>query len=132
MEQKHILFRFFSEKDYLEQFLNGSIYMNSMHYFWDEYSLADATSRKRKIIAKNPCLNPDNIRVPLNSKAPHGQMDMMEGTIATADSFKMGFDNEFAIKVSFFYAKSRTYSIIVESFIIHRTFRRKEGDNYGH
>lgn len=87
MEQKHVLFRFFPEKDYLEQFLKGSIYMNSMHYFWDEYNLADAARRKREIIAKNPCLNPDKIRVPIGSEAPRGQMDMMEGTIATSAAF---------------------------------------------
>lgn len=63
LEQKHVLFRFFSEKDYLEQFLNGSIYMKSMHYFWAEYSIEDAMSRKSKFIAENPCLNPGNIRL---------------------------------------------------------------------
>lgn len=67
-----------------------------MHYFWDEYKFEDAERHKREIIKKNPCLNPDNICVPLKSTAPQGQMDMLEGTIGTADSFGFGFDREIA------------------------------------
>ena len=95
MNSKHVLLRFFSEKEYLEQFLTGSLYMNSMHYFWDEYKLEDAQKRKMEIIKKNPCLNPDNVCVPLESTAPKGQMDILEGTIGTADSFRFGFEREF-------------------------------------
>lgn len=91
-----MLLRFFSEKEYLDQFLQGSLYMNSMHYFWDEYNMEDAKRRKREIIKKQPCLNPDKVRVPLESTAPRGQMDILEGTVGTADSFDFGFDQDIA------------------------------------
>lgn len=73
MENKHVLLRFFSEKEYLDQFLQGSIYMNSMSYFWNEYDIEDAKRRKREIIERQPCLNPDNIRIPLESTAPRAR-----------------------------------------------------------
>lgn len=53
MDRKHVLLRFFSKKEYLEEFLSGSLYMNSMHYFWDEYKLEDAKRRKEEIIKMN-------------------------------------------------------------------------------
>lgn len=96
METKHVLMRFFSEKSYLEQFLQGSIYMNSMGYFWNENAMEAAMRKKREILKKNPCLNPDKIYIPLENKAPAGQMDMLEGTIATVDRFDAGFDEKFA------------------------------------
>ena len=96
MDRKHVLLRFFSEKEYLDQFLQGSLYMNSMHYFLDEYKLEDAKRRKQEIIKKNPCLNPDKVCVSLENTAPKGQMDILEGTIGTAGSFSLGGEQEFA------------------------------------
>lgn len=48
METKHVLLRFFSEKSYLEQFIQGFIYMNILGYFWDENGMVAAMKQKKE------------------------------------------------------------------------------------
>lgn len=35
----YILLKFMSEKNYLKDFLDGHLYMNSLYYFWNQYIL---------------------------------------------------------------------------------------------
>ena len=37
MRKNHILVKFFSQKEYASDFLHGKFYMNSLHYFWNEF-----------------------------------------------------------------------------------------------
>ncbi|MBE6004405.1 MAG: hypothetical protein E7232_10050 [Lachnospiraceae bacterium] len=76
----HILLKF---TDYVEDFLRGSLYMNTLHYFWYEY-------RNQKI---NDYLlsHPGEDRVPITALQSHvPQEDMFEGSIGIGNTV----DNE--------------------------------------
>ena len=91
----YILMKFISKKEFLDDFLKGSLYMNSLYYFWNEYPLEVAKRKKKEILVSNPEINPDELLIPLENSAPAGQMDLFEGTISTADGDKMGFEKNF-------------------------------------
>ena len=48
MYQNSILLKYISKKEYVDDFMAGNLYMNSLYYFWNEYAIES----KRKI---NPC-----------------------------------------------------------------------------
>lgn len=65
MEENYILLKFISSADksnkkkYLKDFLNGSLYMNTLNYFWNEYYLELA--KKRRYAEANGIPFPDKI-----------------------------------------------------------------------
>ena len=54
MNEDYILLKFISSADkcnrkkYLKDFLNGSLYMNTLNYFWNEYYRDSQKKSKRK------------------------------------------------------------------------------------
>lgn len=93
--QSNILLKFISQEKYMEDFLNGDLYMNSLYYFWNEYPQIKAAQTKAEYLRMHPESDPDSVCVKLDS-APNGQMDLFEGTVWTGDAALMGFDNDFA------------------------------------
>lgn len=67
---QHILLKFVAAKEYAEDLLNGKLYMNSLHYFWNEFQI--------------------------NGSDVQGQKDMFEGVYCHVDSVKFGFPKDFA------------------------------------
>lgn len=64
----HILLKFISKENYLKEFLAGSLFMNTLYYFWNEFMLEAVKKGKR---------------VPLSELAKnekYGQLDLFEGT----------------------------------------------------
>lgn len=82
----HVLLKFFSQKNYRDDFCNGIIYMNTLYYFWDEYPRLQALKRseesRARAIAKGE--NPDNIFTSLCSLSD-SQRDLFEGTVTPYD-----------------------------------------------
>lgn len=89
----HVLLKFISQKPFVEDFLNGSLYMNSLYYFWNEYPLREAAMNRNKIIKEHPDIDPDTVTVPIDYKLSPAQADMFEGTIGfdTSQFFKGDF-----------------------------------------
>ena len=81
MLQDSILVKFISKKKYVDDFLSGKLYMNSLYYFWNEYPLEKAKQEKERII-KETGANPDDVLVPIKYDLNNQQADMFEGTIA--------------------------------------------------
>ncbi len=81
----HVLLKFISQKSFVDDFLNGSLYMNSLYYFWNEYPIKEAAIKRAELISLNPEVDLDNISFPIDYKISPAQADMFEGTV--------GFDN---------------------------------------
>ena len=73
MYPTHILLKFISQEKYLNDFLSGSLYMNSLYYFWNEFVLEDVKKGKRIPLAE------------LAKNEVYGQADLFEGTIETSE-----------------------------------------------
>ncbi|WP_155832010.1 hypothetical protein [Butyrivibrio sp. WCD2001] len=82
----HLLLKFISKESYVNDFLNGSLYMNSLHYFWNEYPLLQGISRKESITTENIETNTNNIAGTTDYKMSPAQADMLEGTAGFAIS----------------------------------------------
>ncbi len=89
----HILLKFISQKSFVDDFLNGSLYMNSLYYFWNEYPLKETAMKRDKYINSHPDVNPDNVTNSIECKLSPAQADMFEGTI--------GFDTSKILKMDF-------------------------------
>lgn len=86
MLMEHMLFKFISKKQYLKDFLDGKLYMNSLYYFWNEYAIDAAQERRDKEIKENHCLDANNYTVPIEGGPGPGQIDLFEGTVKTVAS----------------------------------------------
>lgn len=73
--QNHVLLKFMSRKDYVNDFLSGHLYMNCLDYFWNEYK-------------------PENVDEKKEAPVP-GQKDLFEGVYCTCDVDTFGFEKEF-------------------------------------
>lgn len=68
----HVLIKYISQKKFMDDFMAGSLYMNSLYYFWNEFMLEDAKKGKQ---------------IPLSELAKnkkYGQIDLFEGSVSTA------------------------------------------------
>ena len=102
----HILLKFISRANWAESFLDGELYMNTLHFFWNEYKLQQAEEIKREYIRKHPFINPDKVVVKMDKSLPDDEIrrdipgtvileadnklareqeDILEGTIATTE-----------------------------------------------
>ena len=68
MYPTHILLKFISQEKFLNDFLSGSLYMNSLYYFWNEFVLESVKKGKRIPLAE------------LAKNEVYGQADLFEGT----------------------------------------------------
>ena len=73
MYPTHILLKFISQEKFLNDFLSGSLYMNSLYYFWNEFVLESVKKGKRIPLAE------------LAKNEVYGQADLFEGTIETSE-----------------------------------------------
>lgn len=96
MSCDYILLKFISCEQYVKDFLDGSLYMNSLYYFWNEYPLEMAMKKKEKVLIDHPEYNPEDVLIPMEGDAPLGQMDLLEGTISTVNGASMNFENSFS------------------------------------
>ena len=91
MNEDYILLKFISSADkcnrkkYLKDFLNGSLYMNTLNYFWNEY-YRDSQNKKQE--------EGGNVIDTSNWILPEGQKDVFEGVIGTIKGNKFSNDNE--------------------------------------
>lgn len=91
MNEDYILLKFISSADkcnrkkYLKDFLNGSLYMNTLNYFWNEY-YRDSQNKKQE--------EGGNVIDTSNWILPEGQKDVFEGVIGTIKGNKFSNDND--------------------------------------
>ncbi len=69
--EQHVLLKFVANETFAKNFLDGMLYMNSLNYFWDEYTVA-------------------------SEKKVKGQMDLFEGVYCNVNPLKFGFSKEFS------------------------------------
>lgn len=100
--QNHILLKFISKPKYVDDFMRGRLYMNSLEYFWNEYRLEKARKwqeemKRKKAKAKAAGARPDeDMPVALDECGTPGQMDLFEGVGGTVkDAAALGFDQDF-------------------------------------
>lgn len=77
----HILLKFISKDSFAKEFLDGSLYMNSLSFFWNEYPLLQAKKAKETYISSHPEVNPDDVCALIENRMPSKQADMFEGTV---------------------------------------------------
>ena len=79
----YMLLKFISSKKFLNDFLNGSLYMNTLYYYWNQYALDKAQERRDNDVRSNPDLESDSYAVPMIGSPGSGVMDLFEGTVST-------------------------------------------------
>ena len=73
-----VLIKYIQEKKYLDEFLRGSLYMNSLYNFWADSRIDDARCKKEAYLAEHPEVNPDNVAVEMQNRV-FLQEDTLEG-----------------------------------------------------
>lgn len=73
---EHILLKFISKKEYLADFLDGKLYMNSLHYFWNQSALNYAKARREKALKDNLNLDPGKFVVPVTGGPGPGPISL--------------------------------------------------------
>lgn len=91
---EHILLKFISKKEYLEDFLDGKLYMNSLYYFWNQSALDYAKTCREKELKDNPNLDPEKYVVPITGGPGPGQIDLFEGVAKTVVSEESNLPDE--------------------------------------
>lgn len=81
--ENYILIKFFSKEEYMQDFLDGNLYMNSLYYFWNQFALDQAAEKRKRDLDINPDLDPDTYVVPITGGPGPGQIDLFEGTAGT-------------------------------------------------
>lgn len=79
----YMLLKFISNEKFLDDFLNGSLYMNTLYYYWNQYSIDKAKERWERDLKNNHDLDPDNYVAPIKGGPGPGVMDLFEGTVGT-------------------------------------------------
>lgn len=79
----YMLLKFISNEKFLNDFLNGSLFMNTLYYYWNQYSIDKAQVRRERDLRNNPDLDPENYAVPIVDGPGPGVMDLFEGTVST-------------------------------------------------
>ncbi len=83
---EHILLKFISKKEYLKDFLDGKLYMNSLYYFWNQGALDEAKKKRVQDLKNNPQLDPEEYAVQITGGPGVGQIDLFEGAVNTVAS----------------------------------------------
>lgn len=83
---EHILLKFISKKEYLKDFLDGKLYMNSLYYFWNQSALDEAKNRWERDLKNYPELDSEKYAVPIIGGPGAGQIDLFEGIVNTVAS----------------------------------------------
>ena len=88
----YILLKFMSEKNYLKDFLDGHLYMNSLYYFWNQYIL-DLAKKNRGLEEKE--VDIAELEKAKNRCPGPGQIDLFEGTVTTEQAQNASIPDEF-------------------------------------
>lgn len=88
----YILLKFMSEKNYLKDFLDGHLYMNSLYYFWNQYIL-DLAKKNRGLEEKE--VDIAELEKAKNRGPGPGQIDLFEGTVTTEQAQNASIPDEF-------------------------------------
>lgn len=91
----YILLKFISSKKFLKDFLNGSLYMNTLYYYWNQYAIDKAQERRERDLKNNPDLESRNYSISLESSPGPGVMDIFEGTAGTERLEDSNLPNDF-------------------------------------
>ncbi len=86
----YLLVKFISSRKFVKDFLDGSLYMNSLYYFWNEYPIHEVTKKGDLSIQEHSDINLEENIMSTRYKLNSAQADMFEGTI--------GFSNEEFVK----------------------------------
>lgn len=89
--KSYILLKYMAEKAYIDDFLNGSLYMNSLYFFWKDSAIEKAMKKKDEK-QKEHLMMKDDIEIKLEARAPL-QEDSLEGAIGAEDNIDI--DNIF-------------------------------------
>lgn len=79
----YMLLKFISNEKFLDDFLNGNLYTNTLYYYWNQYALDMAQERRDRDLKNNPNLDPENYTVPIVGGPGPGVVDLFEGTVTT-------------------------------------------------
>ena len=82
----HLLLKFISSEAFVKDFLDGSLYMNSLYYFWNEYPMREAAEKREDYFEKHPDINPEEVIMPIEYILNPAQADMFEGTVGFSNS----------------------------------------------
>ena len=77
----HVLLKFISKREYVEDFLNGDFYMNTLYTFWKQKSLEEAKRKREAYIKAHPEENPDDIKIKMPQNLSGGQSDTLESVV---------------------------------------------------
>lgn len=79
----YMLLKFISNEQFLNEFLNGSLFVNTLYYYWNQYAIDKAQERRKKALKTNPDLNPNNYIGLIEGSLGLGVIDLFEGTVST-------------------------------------------------
>ena len=80
---RYVLLKFMKNV-YADSFLDGNIYMNTLHYFWNEYKMLAPLAMKKACMKAHTSSAPEEILIPIESEMPECQEDILEGAIGEA------------------------------------------------
>ena len=81
MHNFRVLLKFISREEYVDDFLNGNFYMNTLYYFWDQKPLEEAKKEREKYLKAHSEQNPDNVKISILNKLSRAQGDILEGVV---------------------------------------------------
>lgn len=81
----YYLLKYFSKQKYLREFIRGNLYMNTLHFFWDEDTFNDTKKRRDQYISSHPGINPDTV-TSQPKRLPEQQEDVLEGVIGLSST----------------------------------------------
>lgn len=80
MYVSHVLLKFISKEEYVEDFLNGKFYMNTL-YNLSAKKFDDAKKKLKAYIEAHPEKNPCDIQVKMSDNLSEAQSDTLEGVV---------------------------------------------------
>lgn len=80
-----VLLKFFSKEEYLNDFINGSLYMNTLSFFWNHEKPYKALNVKEEFCKEHPNINPNAVLIKIDNNLTAGQTDLYEGVTKTKE-----------------------------------------------
>lgn len=126
----HVLLKFISKKEYVEDFLDGNLYMNSLYNLRGEKPVEDARMKKEAYLKAHPEVNPDSIAIPIQRTLSHGAEDILEGSIGYGSNISFNDKNfeEHLLSDPIFRAVGFQYCNVLCFYRLDYTYRRSHGE----
>lgn len=74
-----VLLKFFSKEEYLNDFINSSLYTNILSFFWNHEKLYKALNVREEFYKEHPNVNPNGVLIKIDNNLTAGQTDLYEG-----------------------------------------------------